>query len=72
MARDIILKCPFCDNTDGFRIAGTSFFDVYDQGEDVAQTGDINWTGSSICQCRTCKYMDIVRSFTPEETIDEH
>jgi hypothetical protein len=62
------LQCPVCDYADGFQIAATSFFDVYDQGEDVEQTGDIIWTESSICQCKACKYLDIVRSFTREET----
>lgn len=62
------LQCPVCDNDDGFQIAATSFFDVHKQGEDVEQTGDIIWSETSICQCKECKYMDIVRSFTREES----
>lgn len=52
--------CPKCGHTGGFRIVGTLWLDVTEDGtvpSEAPGRGDHEWDGDSLTECPACGYM---------------
>lgn len=58
--------CPKCGSEGPFRIAGSAWFDVVDDG--VEATTEVEWDTASVCICIACGFDATVGGFTLEES----
>lgn len=59
------MRCPKCAQTTRFRIVGTCWSMVYDDGVD--ETYEHEWDEDSVCACPDCGHIAKVKDFYDPE-----